>query len=165
MIYVTSDTHFSHANIILYTNRPFQDVHEMNVAMTNNWNNVVGPNDEVWFLGDFSFSRDPQPIFDNLNGVKHLIKGNHDPSKVRKLPWASVQADKVIEHERYTITMSHYPVNQPKYVGPTQLFFHGHSHGKSPRKRFVLDVGVDCWSYAPISIDTAITEALNYESE
>lgn len=57
MIYLTSDTHFSHANIIEYSKRPFANVDEMDEALVNNWNKVVTPKDIVYHLGDVIFSK------------------------------------------------------------------------------------------------------------
>jgi calcineurin-like phosphoesterase family protein len=48
-----SDTHFSHANIIRYTGRPFQSVNEMDERLIENWNALIAPEDIVFFLGDF----------------------------------------------------------------------------------------------------------------
>lgn len=51
--FFTSDTHFNHANIIRFCNRPFKDVEQMNETLIANWNRVVGTNDIVFHLGDF----------------------------------------------------------------------------------------------------------------
>ena len=77
--YFTSDTHFGHANIIKFCNRPFKNVEEMNQKLIENWNSVVGPNDLVFHLGDFAFGGQPlwRYIREQLNGNIILIKGNH----------------------------------------------------------------------------------------
>lgn len=43
--FFTSDTHFNHANIIRFCNRPFNDVEQMNETLIANWNRVVQPED------------------------------------------------------------------------------------------------------------------------
>ena len=48
----TSDLHFGHSNIIRYSGCPFADTGEMNEALIDRWNAVVGNGDEVWVLGD-----------------------------------------------------------------------------------------------------------------
>ena len=47
MIYFTADTHFDHANIIRFCNRPFATVDEMNDTLIANWNRKVHGNDTV----------------------------------------------------------------------------------------------------------------------
>src|ERR1700679_1209220 len=84
-----SDLHLGHTRIIELANRPFSSVEEMNEQMVLRWNSVVGENDDVFFGGDFMFSK-KDVWFDRLNGVKHLIKGNHDHKETLKLGWYSI---------------------------------------------------------------------------
>ena len=53
--FYTADTHFFHANIIKYCNRPYKDPQEMNEAIIANWNAKVPQEGIVYHLGDFSF--------------------------------------------------------------------------------------------------------------
>ena len=55
-IWLTTDHHFRHANIIKFSARPFTDVTEMDEFLKERWNELVPPNDKVFILGDFSFS-------------------------------------------------------------------------------------------------------------
>lgn len=76
----TSDTHFGHANIIKYCNRPFGGIYHMDETLVNNWNAVVGDTDVVYHLGDVAlgaFDRWDE-ILTSLNGYKVLLVGNHD---------------------------------------------------------------------------------------
>ena len=60
-IWVISDTHFDHANILNFTDavgkptRNFADVEAMNEHMIERWNSVVKPGDKVYHLGDVLF--------------------------------------------------------------------------------------------------------------
>jgi calcineurin-like phosphoesterase family protein len=51
------------------------------------WNNVVGPKDSVYHLGDFGLGPKDRlkEICQSLNGFKYLIRGNHDGSKSKML--------------------------------------------------------------------------------
>lgn len=80
-VFIISDTHFGHENIIRYCNRPFSSVEEMDRVMIENWNRVVGKDDLVLHLGDFCFYRRKTKVSElvgKLNGRKLLIMGNHD---------------------------------------------------------------------------------------
>ena len=82
MILITED---GHENIIKYCNRGidgrvFADAREMDAVMIARWNEVVGPDDTVYHLGDFALCPDwrKREILHSLNGRKILIVGNHD---------------------------------------------------------------------------------------
>lgn len=78
--FFTSDHHFGHENIIKYQKRPFTSVKEMDDFMIARWNEVVGPDDKVYYLGDFAITDDwrKRELLCILNGYKILIPGNHD---------------------------------------------------------------------------------------
>ncbi len=76
--FFTADLHFDDKNIILYENRPFENVNEMNNKLVENWNSVVSINDEVYVVGDFGGNGREENILSMLNGVKYIVKGNHD---------------------------------------------------------------------------------------
>ena len=79
--YLASDLHLDHENIIEYCDRPFDDVEEMNRELIDNWNDVIGTDDVVFFLGDLGFMMDEagvQNALDKLNGRIVFIEGNHD---------------------------------------------------------------------------------------
>lgn len=159
--YFSSDLHIGHGKIITYSNRPFQTVDEMNSTIIQRWNQTVGNDDEVWFLGDFCW-KGYEGIFHRLTGKKHLIIGNHDGRAVLTLPWASqpqyYHELKVTEdNEIFNLVLCHYGIRSwnGMYRGAINLY--GHSHNKLPGYRVAsgggtLDVGVDCWDFYPINL-------------
>jgi len=77
----TSDTHFRHRNVIKYCNRPWDNTAEMDEAIIEQWNSQVGPDDEVYHLGDVGIGKGmalKEDLIKRLNGKKHLVLGNHD---------------------------------------------------------------------------------------
>jgi len=79
-IFFIGDTHFGHSQIIDYEQRPFANVEEMDEQLIHRWNSVVKDEDTVFMIGDFSFydKEKTLEICNKLNGIKILIKGNHD---------------------------------------------------------------------------------------
>ena len=50
MIFYTADTHFGHANIIRFCDRPFSSVEEMDRIMIENWNKRVQHEDSIYVI-------------------------------------------------------------------------------------------------------------------
>ncbi len=164
-----SDPHFYHSNIIKYCNRPFVDMIEMNNALINNFNAVVKPEDTVWWFGDVSFANEEstEKIFKRMNGIWHLIYGNHDKviRKSEKLQsyFKSIQEYKEIDVNHngrgYHLVMCHFPLLTWNRAHHGSIMLHGHCHGninhlnKDTRR---LDVGVDVHNYYPASIAQVI---------
>ncbi|HYC02998.1 MAG TPA: metallophosphoesterase family protein [Azospirillaceae bacterium] len=160
--YFTSDTHFGHAGAIPRFRRPFASVAEMDEAMIARWAEVVGPDDEVWHLGDFAIRRPAArmaEILDRLPGRKHLIVGNNDGPETLDLPgWASVRHYAELEVDGVRLVLCHYAFRtwNGMYKGAWNL--HGHSHGAMKPLPRQADAGVDVFDFRPVTV-AAIVEA------
>lgn len=159
-IFFTSDTHYSHANIIRYAKRPFKDVNQMNEALIQRWNAVVRPGDLVYHLGDFALGRAEQAIAiaRRLAGNKYWVFGNHDKALRKNVEflaqWVWARDLTQIEVAGQKVTLCHYAMRtwNQAHRGAWQLF--GHSHGSlQTASGKQLDVGVDCWDFTPVSFD------------
>lgn len=172
-IWLTSDTHFSHKNIISYCKRPYLDIHEMNRGVIENWNSVISPDDLVYHLGDFSMhERSVKQYLSQLNGIKILIRGNHDENSILN-EFDGYAHRIVIEHEGEFIELVHDPAH---ISGKTKYAFCGHVHDKwifmkkdqemvdmyrndlvsfGLAKAHILNVGVDVHNMMPITITSA----------
>lgn len=155
-IWFTADTHFGHANIIKYSNRPFSSVQEMDEMLVERWNARVKPNDTVWHLGDFAFHKsydELNVLFKRLNGSKYLIVGNHDYDDTKRLFWESIRSMEEIRFGKQTVVLCHYGMRVWNKSHHGSIHLYGHSHGTLPGNNQSLDVGVDCWDYQPINYD------------
>lgn len=146
-IFFTSDTHFFHANIIRYCNRPWNsgkdengniivskdDVNRMNEEIARRWNSVVEEDDIVWHLGDFSFGgkENLEKIFPLLNGKINLVMGNHDHYKIKyyyDVGFNKVYDRKVVIND--FVILTHAPL---MFLNENSPFFQifGHIHDSS----------------------------------
>lgn len=155
-VWFTADTHFCHAKVIEYCRRPFASVDEMDAQMIAAWNAVVGKNDAIYHLGDFAMSRDHRTvrrIFSKLKGQKFLTPGNHDAAATKGLAWSCTDHIQIKKLDGVQIVMCHYAMADwpASFHGSIQLY--GHRHGARPATHNQLDVGVDCWGFAPVSLE------------
>jgi calcineurin-like phosphoesterase family protein len=152
----TSDTHFGHGGARALYRRPFASVAEMDEAMQAGWNAAVGPDDEVWHLGDVAVGLSAArvaAILGSLNGRKHLVTGNNDTAAVAALPeWASVQPYAEIEVDGRHLVLCHYAFRTWRNMGRGWLNLHGHSHGRLKPLPRQCDVGVDAWDFRPVTL-------------
>lgn len=170
-VFVTSDSHFFHRNIIKYCNRPWNsgvdsegniivtddDVMQMNDELVRRWNSVVSKNSLVWHLGDFSFGgkENAEKIFPQLNGRINLVMGNHDHYKVKwyyDLGFNRVYDRKIMIDD--FIILSHTPL---MFLNCNTPFFniYGHVHD-SPAYKTWSKTGccacVERHDYKPVSL-------------
>ena len=171
MIYFTSDLHFWHKNAILYTNRPFGTVEEMNEKLIEYWNSTVHKNDEVYILGDVTMVKPNRAteILAQLKGRKCLLMGNHDyfarekqfDSAACGIEWVKMYHE--LHWQGRTIVLCHYPFVSWNKDSHGSYNLHGHSHNfaeynlqnrASGRRQY--DVGVDANGFRPVSLDQIV---------
>lgn len=177
-LWFTSDLHFFHSNIIEYCNRPWRreggapDPDAMNEGIIANWNSVVRWDDDVFIIGDVAMGGKRRAdelarILARLNGVLHLVPGNHDTyildsEECRKhlIVHPPLLEIKVPDPEeggkfRQRIVMCHYAMKvwNKSHQGAWHLY--GHSHHTMPPDYNIkaFDVGIDGpgYDYRPLS--------------
>ena len=181
-VFVTSDTHYGHKNICrgvtawrlpdgsipIDQTRDFETIDEMNDAIINNINSVVGQDDVLIHLGDWSFGG-----FENIQKFRdrivckeiHLILGNHDHhiennrGDCQEL-FSSVNHYTKLMYKYDTIVLMHYPIDSWDGLNKGHIHLHGHCHlpqqkvfGKGRR----MDVGIDGnMFFMPYSLDNVV---------
>jgi calcineurin-like phosphoesterase family protein len=155
-LFFTSDHHFGHGGARALFRRPFESAVAMDAAMVARWNEVVGPDDQVWHLGDFAVRQSAERmarLLETLAGRKHLITGNNDGrATVALAGWASVQAYAELEADGAWLILCHYPLRTWNRMGRGAINLHGHSHGRLAPLPRQVDVGVDPWDFRPITL-------------
>lgn len=157
-IFVISDTHFGHANILNFKNADgspvrgqFKDVDHMNEHMIDCWNSVVRTQDKVYHLGDVTmFKQLDGRILRRLPGHKRLVRGNHDVAPIKQyLQWFDeVYASRVLDH----MILTHIPIH-PNSLGRFKANIHGHIHGQPAFGPQYFNASVEAIDYTPVSLE------------
>lgn len=170
-VFFTADTHFGHEWIVGFNNRPYSSIKDMDQGLIDNWNEVVPRDGLTFVLGDIGFTSEERivEIFNQLQGHKILIRGNHDKnykeqtlqaifSEIHELLYIRV-TDERAEKFNYMV-LCHYPMLDwvSSFRGAWQLFGHVHTREieafntfKSNQFAHQYDVGVDNNNYHPVS--------------
>lgn len=168
-VFFTSDTHLGHGRILQYCNRPFADAQTQDSAIISRTNELVGPGDVLYHLGDIAWSS-----FDIRRGYLdrlvcrnvHLVIGNHDkrsPKEYTDLGFASAQYYKELKLDvirgtpqapgsSFPVILSHYPMRSWNHKGRGGFQLYGHCHNRlEPGWDRSQDVGVDTHDFYPWS--------------
>ena len=191
-LFFTSDTHYNHENICTATTtwvgaenltRKFNTLNHMNDTLVNNINELVGENDVLIHLGDWSFGG-----FEKISEFRnriickniHLTYGNHDHhirnnkedikdifSSTHDYLFLDIRRPSIVgkgQMDKYSFVCMHYPIASWDSMNDGVIHLHGHVHlppnlrlgeGKS------LDVGVDGNNLHPMSLDEILSVVKN----
>jgi calcineurin-like phosphoesterase family protein len=171
--WLTSDIHFSHVNIIKYSQRPHVSVEHMNQDIVARWNAQVGPTESVLVVGDVAMGKldTSLPLVGSLNGHLHLLTGNHDRCASMHGARADGWTQRYLDAGFETVTDGatyidldrdhrHLPVCHFPYQGDSgqtdryedqrpgddgSWLIHGHVHDKWRVNNRMVNVGIDAW--------------------
>jgi len=178
-IWVISDTHFHHENILKFTNKSgslirgakFSNVNEMDEFILDRWNSIVKAGDIVYHLGDVMMGPKEKfmAFWPRLTGSKRLIVGNHDDIKFlssggffkKVLMWRMFP--------EYGLLLSHVPLHPHSlYRGdrddPETTIItncHGHIHNNPSPPGPYFNASVENIDYTPIHIETIAARVTN----
>ena len=149
-VWVVSDTHYAHKNICrgvtdwrnpdgtipVDQTRDFETIDKMDQTIVDNINNVVGQDDIIIHLGDWSFGGiDKIREFHDRLICKniHLILGNHDDNinenknGTRDL-FLSIKERNKMSYGKYRFILDHYPIQSWRDLKKGVMMLHGHVH-------------------------------------
>ena len=171
-IYVTSDTHFDHFNIIRFAGRPFKDLVNMNSHMLDMWIRTVQEEDTIYFLGDFAFGPDSSDdriaqYLSLLSGNVKFLIGNHDEPrfgkgveqiiKDYKFDIEVIPAKTQITVEGQVFQLSHYGIKTHEKEKDI-IYLNGHYHSQFKFTKMhdsiqgrKYDIGIDMYG-GPVQI-------------
>lgn len=165
-IWVISDTHFNHGNILKFTDasgkkvRDFASVEEMNEVMIERWNECVKAGDKIYHLGDVFFGHINWVVnnWHRLNGKKRLVVGNHDDISniVKRGMFEKVEMWRMFSE--FNLLLTHVPVHEStlgerRFKDRHMINVHGHIHGNPSPSPLHRCVCVEHTDYRPINIE------------
>ena len=183
-LWFTSDTHYNHANICSSTTkwsdpvtcREFKSLEHMNAHLVGNINEMVGQDDILFHLGDWSFGGFEQiELFRNQIVCKnvHIITGNHDhhiennKEGIQSL-FSSVNKylNLVVKYNVGTPLMGdarfalmHFPIASWDNMARGAIHLHGHVHFEADKRigaGKMMDVGCDGNELYPIEMSEVL---------
>jgi calcineurin-like phosphoesterase family protein len=178
-IFITSDEHYGHENIIQFCNRPFSSTEEMRETLIERHNKKV-PNKQSYVTihaGDIFWQTmtegEALAILTRLNGRHAFLYGNHDElmERSRLLPdafeWVcgrnKENTSYSIKFNKHLIVISHFAqrVWQNSHKGSWHVY--GHSHGELEPMGKSFDIGVDGHDFTPWSLEEIEAKMSTFE--
>lgn len=143
-IWITSDLHFYHDNIVSHCNRP-TTIEEHNDWLINILNSNIKEGDTVYHCGDFGFGKNAtfdnlKNILSRLNGNWLFIIGNHDKeNQLKEICKEATGKHQVLGYyyeRRYrgkNLIMFHFPIENWNKQRYGSIHLHGHLHNNKTR--------------------------------
>ena len=150
MLWVITDTHINHYQMIKSCNRP----ENFSYLICHNWRKMVAPTDTVIHLGDCAWGKEGMERLLKLPGKKILVRGNHDSKSLEQymnMGWDFAADSLVMKLHATTILFSH----KPRWGHRADINIHGHFHDlhREAFDRLYLPLSLEAMGYMPIALD------------
>jgi len=175
-IWVISDTHFRHKNILTFKDSAsgtlvrgdrFKDVDEMDEHMIDRWNSVVKQGDIVYHLGDVVMGDKEwfKKNWPRLRGSKRLIVGNHDDIPFLTSGGFFAKVSMWRMWPEFGLMFSHVPLHTSNLLRLKEkngkwpddcislLNVHGHIHQNPSPEGPYRNMSVEAIDYTPVNIE------------
>lgn len=169
-IFITSDEHIGHEQIIELANRPFTSLEEMKETIIERHNKTVPDKRSFltihvgdWFWHTLSYE-EAEEYIKRLHGRHAFLFGNHDELIVnRRGSFATllefikgennVGGGHLLHHNKHKLTLDHFA--RRVWAGSHKGHWHcyGHSHNGLPGLGKSFDIGVDGHNFTPWSLE------------
>lgn len=147
-----ADLHFRHQNMAI--RRGFTTVEEHDDHIISEWNKVVDKRDVTYILGDITMEKsEPYPLLYLLNGIKHVVLGNHDRKQdsAKLLEYVNTVSGIILYKGFY---LTHCPVHPMELeYRDTKGNIHGHIHDKEVGDSRYFCVSCERVNYQPKTIE------------
>ena len=123
MIYIITDTHIGHANMVRLCGRP-ENFSELVLAA---WEKRVKPEDTVIHLGDIAWGDEHLARVMAMPGKKILVRGNHDPHSLEEYMdrgFALACNEFAMNLDGMKVLFTH----RPRFGHTADINIHGHQH-------------------------------------
>lgn len=155
-VWIWSDQHFNHSNVIKHGKRPFNDVEEMNAFLIDSYLDVVKEGDICIWAGDIFFKSKTvfkESILPLLNKTYNiLVVGNHDfqSQKIKDMGFDEVHLLLDFEYKNNRCVVSHFPfvVSDEEFIN-----VHGHIHQHKSEYPHQINVSVEVLEFQPVLIN------------
>jgi calcineurin-like phosphoesterase family protein len=150
-VFFISDLHFGHKNILKFSRqyREGNSIEEHDAWLMSNWNKVVNRKDVVYVLGDVAFDPISLKKVAELNGIKKLIRGNHDLLDANVYLKYFTNIYGLLKYKHFWL--NHAPIRPNNLRGRIQI--HGHVHEKTINDPRYINVCVEAINGTPISLE------------
>lgn len=151
-VFIIGCLHLGHESMAKM--RGWESSIQHDTILVNAWNKVISKRDKVFILGDVTMENSKAyHILDQLNGMKHVILGNHDSS--RDVPELLKHVEYVSGPVRYKkdFWLTHIPVHPIEFDYKIKANIHAHIHDVNLDDPRYLNVDAHRVGYTPVSFD------------